>query len=131
MQQEAPDPLYWNVPRRTWSAGISRRFGGKPLVAASSPEAVSSPRTDAGGVLIRVPVDAAPGPGLSIAGSFNGWKPVAMTREGQQWVIHLPLAAGVYEYAFRSEDGEWFVPASIPGRRDDGMGGSVAVLVVP
>jgi hypothetical protein len=46
-------------------------------------------------------------------------------------VIRLPLAAGVYQYAFRSATGEWFVPTSIAGRRDDGMGGHVAVLVVP
>jgi hypothetical protein len=36
----------------------------------------------------------------------------------------------VYQYAFRSTSGEWFVPASIAGRRDDGMGGHEAVLVV-
>jgi hypothetical protein len=36
----------------------------------------------------------------------------------------------VYHYAFRSADGEWFVPASMAGRRDDGMGGHVAMLVV-
>jgi len=45
-------------------------------------------------------------------------------------VIRVPLTAGVYHYAFRSAGGEWFVPASVVGRRDDGMGGHVAVLVV-
>ena len=53
-----------------------------------------------------------------------------MRREGDQWVIRIPLAAGVYNYAFRGSDGQWFVPASVPGRRDDGFGGHVAVLVV-
>jgi len=37
---------------------------------------------------------------------------------------------GVYHYTFRSATGEWFVPVSTAGRRDDGMGGFVAVLVV-
>ena len=45
-------------------------------------------------------------------------------------ILRLPLAAGVYQYSFRAASGEWFVPASTPGRRDDGMGGHDAVLVV-
>ena len=65
-----------------------------------------------------------------LAGDFNNWRPVPMQREGREWVIRLPLKAGVYHYAFRSAGGEWFVPASVAGRRDDGMGGQVAMLVV-
>ena len=53
-----------------------------------------------------------------------------MLREGEYWVVRLPLTAGVYHYAFRSSTGDWFVPTSTAGRRDDGMGGYVAVLVV-
>ena len=53
-----------------------------------------------------------------------------MEREGDEWVVRLPLAPGAYRYAFRSATGEWFVPSSTPGRRDDGMGGHVAVLMV-
>ena len=56
--------------------------------------------------------------------------PVPMQREGRDWTIRLPLAKGAYHYAFQSARGAWFVPASIPGRRDDGMGGQVAVLLV-
>jgi hypothetical protein len=36
----------------------------------------------------------------------------------------------VYHYAFRSHTGQWFVPASVAGRRDDGFGGHIAILVV-
>ena len=46
-----------------------------------------------------------------------------MQREGGEWVVRLPLSPGVYHYAFRAANGEWFVPPSTPGRRDDGMGG--------
>ena len=53
-----------------------------------------------------------------------------MVREGADWVLRVPLSAGVYHYTFQSATGEWFVPASAPGRRDDGFGGYVAVLVV-
>ena len=53
-----------------------------------------------------------------------------MQREGREWLLRLPLAPGVYHYAFRSDRGQWFVPPSVPNRRDDGMGGYVAVMVV-
>ena len=123
-RQETPDPLYWNALRRTWSVGMTRRLGrGAPVLLAA-------PRADANGVSIRIPVADAPGDELFIAGDFNQWMPTPMQRDGREWTIHLPLAKGVYHYAFRSARGNWFVPASVPGRRDDGMGGQVALLVV-
>jgi hypothetical protein len=36
----------------------------------------------------------------------------------------------VYNYSFVAPDGTWYVPQSVPGRKDDGMGGHVAVLVI-
>lgn len=122
--QEAPDPLYWNATRRTWTVGVTRRLG-RP-----TPVRLAVPRVDDRGVVIRLPASAAPGEALFLAGDFNDWRAIPMRREGRDWVIRVPLAAGVYHYAFRSADGEWFVPASMAGRRDDGMGGHVAMLVV-
>lgn len=124
IRQEAPDPLYWNSVRRTWSIGLTRRLGraATPLLAPA--------RLESDGVVIRIPESDVPGDALFIAGDFNQWQPVAMQREGREWIIRLPLAKGVYHYAFRSNRGEWFVPSSVAGRRDDGMGGQVAVLVV-
>ena len=72
----------------------------------------------------------APAGTVSIAGDFNNWQPAPMEREGGDWIVRLPLSPGVYHYAFRAASGDWFVPPSTPGRRDDGMGGFVAVLVV-
>jgi hypothetical protein len=126
VRQEAPDPLYWNAARRTWSVGVTQKLG----LGRSSARVLAPPRAQPGGVVIRVPVADAIDGAVSVAGSFNNWRPVPMQREGREWVIRLPLTAGRYEYAFRSADGEWFVPASVPGRRTDGMGGHVAVLVV-
>jgi 1,4-alpha-glucan branching enzyme len=80
--------------------------------------------------VIAIPVSAAPGAGVSIAGDFTGWQLAPMEREGSMWVVRLPIEPGVYRYAFRSDDGRWFVPESVASRRDDGMGGHVAVLVV-
>jgi hypothetical protein len=125
VRQEAPDPLYWNVPRRSWSIGITRRFN-----SAGQGPALATAQAEAGGVLIRVNAADVDGASVSVAGDFNGWRPVPMEREGREWLLRLPLAPGVYHYAFRSDRGEWFVPSSVPGRRDDGMGGYVAVLVV-
>ena len=53
-----------------------------------------------------------------------------MERDGDQWTYTVALARGVYNYAFVGADGTWFVPESVAGRKDDGMGGHVAVLVV-
>ena len=125
VRQDAPDPLYWNVPRRNWSVGVTHRFNSS---ARTRPTA--SPRIDGGDVLIRLAAADVDGMSVSIAGDFNGWRPVPMQREGRDWLIRLRLAPGVYHYTFRSDRGQWFVPLSVPNRRDDGMGGYVAVLVV-
>jgi hypothetical protein len=65
-----------------------------------------------------------------VAGDFNAWKPQPMQRSDSAWVFTVQLAPGVYNYAFVDDNGEWFVPAKHPGRKSDGMGGTVAVLVV-
>jgi len=117
VRREATDPLYWNLPRRSWSVGITRRFNG-----AGQAQPLTTAEADAGGVLIRLNAADVEGASVSVAGDFNGWRPVPMQREGREWVVRMPLAPGVYHYAFRSDRGEWFVPASAPGRRDDGMG---------
>jgi hypothetical protein len=124
VRQEAPDPLYWNSSRRTWSVGLTRRLGRipAPLVPVSS--------TQAGTVVVQLAAADAPSGVVSIAGDFNNWQPTPMLREGGYWIARLSLSAGVYHYAFRSAGGDWFVPPSMAGRRDDGMGGYVAVLVV-
>jgi hypothetical protein len=124
VRQEAPDPLYWNPSRRTWSIGLTQRLGrvAAPLVPVSP--------TPDGIVVVRLRAADAPGGTVSIAGDFNNWQPVPMQREGEDWVARLQVAPGVYHYGFRSSSGEWFVPPSAPGRRDDGMGGHHAVLVV-
>jgi hypothetical protein len=124
-QQDAPDPLYWNAPRRSWSVGITRH-----LTRVSTPLIPTPAAVDAGGVVIRVRAADAPAGDVFIAGSFNNWQPQPMRREGDEWVVRLQLAPGVYQYSFRSSTGEWFVPSSTPGRRDDGMGGHEGLLVV-
>jgi len=124
VRQDAPDPLYWNSTRRSWSVGLTQRLGRVP--APLVPVAMSP----AGTVAIRLSATDAPSGAVSIAGDFNNWQPAPMQREGGEWIVRLPLMPGVYHYTFRSATGEWFVPPSAAGRRDDGLGGYVAVLVV-
>jgi hypothetical protein len=123
-RQEPREPLFWNLSRRTWLVGLSRRIGSAP------PAGGTIPVMRAGRVVLRL--DAADaGRAPRVAGEFNDWQPTPMTRAGAYWEIELALPSGVYRYAFVAPDGTWFVPASVPGRMSDGMGGHVALLVVP
>jgi hypothetical protein len=126
VQQETDDPLYRNAPRRSWSLGVTRRFGRPPPPAAAPP----GPQRTPAGVTFRLPASASSA-APAVGGDFNGWRPAPMRREGDDWVLTLPLASGVYRYAYRGADGAWFVPEGTEGRADDGFGGVNAVLIVP
>lgn len=119
----APDPLFWNPGRRTWTVGVSRSLGSRTV-----PTDVV-PATKPGNVVLEVPVTLAPA-GLAVAGEFSDWEPLPLRRDGEVWHVALDLAPGVYHYAYVREDGSWFVPEDAPGRRSDGMGGHVALLIV-
>jgi hypothetical protein len=123
VRQEAPDPLFWNALRRSWSVGLTHQFG-------PGPARIFPTHAKAGNVEIRLTARDADTPQLAIGGTFNEWRAVPMRREGNYWTIELALPPGVYRYAFRAADGRWFVPPSVPNRRVDGMGGFVAVLLV-
>lgn len=127
LEQESENPLYWNLPRRSWSVGVSHAVGR--VRALPVPLPVSAPVED-GRVTLRLPLEEAQ-EAPAVGGDFNDWEPVPMTRDGDAWILSLPLTPGVYRYAFRRADGSWFVPESNPTRVDDGFGGHSAVLVVP
>lgn len=120
------DPLYRNPPQTSWSVGLSILVGDRPhSLAAPVPAAY-----DKGRATIRLPASAAAAGAPSVAGDFNNWNPSPMERDGKFWSYTVAVTPGVYNYAFVSANGEWFVPENLPGRKDDGMGGQVAVLVV-
>jgi hypothetical protein len=118
------DPLYLSASRSSFWGGLSLRLGGSRGTAAPVPA-----RTRDGRALISLAARDAEG-APCIAGDFTGWKRVPMQREGSRWTWAGTLEPGVYHYAFVAEDGSWFVPESVPGRQQDGMGGWTAVLVV-
>lgn len=118
------DPLYLTPPQTAWSAGLSVALGPREVAAPPIPAAYLDGRAT-----IRLPASEARGR-PHVAGDFNDWRPEPMTRDGDAWIATFPMDPGVYTYAFVTADDEWYVPESVPGRRDDGMGGTVAVLVV-
>lgn len=128
IQQDATDPVFFNETRRFWSLGISARVGARSGTAALADPVV--PEMTRTGVVFRIPVSAS-AEQPSVAGDFNGWTPQPMRRSGDEWTLTLRVDPGIYHYAFRSASGTWFVPDSVPNRKDDGFGGTNAVLVVP
>jgi len=66
---------------------------------------------------------------VECAGSFTGWEPVSMLRDGGVWRAVLPLTPGVHHFGF-FVDGEWYVPADAPGVTEDEWGGPQATLLV-
>lgn len=119
------DPLYMQPPQTSWNVGLSFQVGG-PVGAPAPPVPAAYAN---GRATIQLPVSASPS-APSIAGDFNDWQPAPMQRAGDHWTYTITLEPGVYNYSFVSADGTWFVPEDVPGRKDDGMGGHVAVLVV-
>ncbi len=126
-RREPFDPHFLGAARTSWGAGISYRLGGGDR---SAPPRSGAEHRSGERVVLRLPLSEASSPPM-VAGDFTSWEPVRMHRRGDSWRLDLDLKPGLYHYAFRSADGEWFVPESVAHRRDDGMGGWVAVLIVP
>jgi hypothetical protein len=124
-RSDAVDPLYGTPAQTSWSAGVAIKLGRIVSASAAAPAVMA-----AGNAIVRLPASKARAGAPQIAGDFNNWKPQPMRRDGDAWVYHVSVAAGVYNYAFVGSDGRWFVPEDHPGRKRDGMGGDVAVLVV-
>ncbi|HEX7980042.1 MAG TPA: hypothetical protein VF461_15640 [Gemmatimonadaceae bacterium] len=125
VRRDTYDPLALQPAQTSWSIGLSVLASGRarpvaPPVAAAYVN---------GRATIQLPVSAT-NIRPSIAGDFNAWKPVPMERVGDHWTYTVAVARGVYNYSFVGADGTWFVPDGVPGRKDDGMGGVVAVVVV-
>jgi hypothetical protein len=123
-RHDSYDPLYLNPPLTSWSVGVSvllgRTFRKVAPVPSKYENGVATIR------LARSKTQSAP----RIAGDFNQWKPEPMERDGDSWTYSVKLSPGVYNYSFVDANGTWYVPEGTPGRKDDGMGGHVAVLVV-
>ena len=68
---------------------------------------------------------------LAIAGDWSEWRPIALGRgSGDSWQARVALSRGIYRFSLVADGVRWLVPAGV-ATVDDGMGGSVGLLVVP
>lgn len=127
LSEPVTDPLYGTRSGFGASIGASVRLHATPGRAGIA--VIGPPAAGRRSVTLRV--RALTTPAVSAAGSFNGWTPVAMRRDGEEWTLTLHLEPGSYTFAFQKADGSWFVPDDAPGIVDDGFGQRNATLVVP
>jgi hypothetical protein len=117
-----------------WSlVAMRQRSAPPPLLGGVGPMQASREEPPPGGHRAKVTfVFYAPEAGsVAVVGSFNDWDPGAypMTRDADgNWTVRVDLPPGQYEYQF-VVDGSRFVPdPNATEQRDDGLGGSNAVL---
>lgn len=68
---------------------------------------------------------------VAIAGDWTGWSPVALVPVGAEvWEGALTLPPGTYHFNLVVDGAEWVVPGGV-ATIADGMGGLLAILVVP
>lgn len=123
------DPVYGTRPGIGVSLSASIRLGGGSDSGTGGVVTVNAPADGRRSVTLRLERDD-PG-AVEVAGSFNAWTPVPMTRAGDGWTLTLQLEPGTYTFAFRTADGIWFVPDDAPGIVDDGFGQRNGTIVVP
>jgi 1,4-alpha-glucan branching enzyme len=89
-------------------------------------------RTQAARRTVRFEVDALTATSVSVAGTFNDWKPGATSLTslgGGKWLRELSLAPGRYEYRF-VVDGQWIDDPKAKAHVPNVHGGRNAVLEV-
>jgi hypothetical protein len=124
------DP-YQGLPRAGFvTLGVRLHASPRAKRAAPAPTwAPLVPETRGDSLVVRFRMAGASA--VAIAGDWNAWRPVALRPVGgDEWEGTLLLARGLYHFNLRVDGREWVVPngvATVP----DGMGGMVAVLVVP
>jgi hypothetical protein len=123
-RRDSFDALYLNPPQTSWSIGLAVKLGRPAALRPPVPASYADGRA-----IIRLDNSHAASRPM-IAGDFTNWKPRPMQQAADGWTYSAQLAPGVYNYAFVDANGKWFVPDDHPGRKPDGMGGVVAVLVV-
>ena len=67
---------------------------------------------------------------VAVSGTFSDWRPVALKREGKNWIGTVTIPAGTHQYGFLLNGGEWFVPANATDVIDDGFGRKNVTLIV-
>ena len=67
---------------------------------------------------------------VAIAGEWNDWTPVALTRlDGERWQANVTLGKGAHRFSLLVNGERWLVPSGVPSIPDS-FGGTVGLLVV-
>ena len=122
---------YQGLPRAGFvTLGVRFHRSPRPPPPTAAPRwapLVPEPRGDSLVVRFRMP-DAR---SVAIAGDWNAWQPVRLRPLGDDvWEGALVLRRGLYHFNLQVDGSDWVVPngvATVP----DGLGGMVALLVVP
>ena len=68
---------------------------------------------------------------VAIAGDWTAWQPLPLVSVGDEiWEAALCLPAGTYHFNLVVDGNEWVVPGGV-ATMTDGMGGLLAILIVP
>ena len=121
------NPLFGTPGGRAFGAGLSlqvapparRELGPKPAGVA-----------DPASGLTRLSIRARSASRVEVAGDWNQWRPVPLTRGNHGvWYGDFAIAPGLYRYGFRIDGTVWDVPEGVAAV-NDGFGGKSAWLSV-
>jgi hypothetical protein len=126
-----PDPLTLAEP----GGGSGGILFGRRLLGGDGYPAPSPPLHEVLehlGERARVQVHVQPPGGtreVHLLGDFTLWEPVAMRREGKEWVVEMEIPEGTHHFGFLA-DGVWFLPDDAPDAVPDEWGRRNATLVI-
>lgn len=127
-----PDPLTLAEPGRGGGGALlGFRVAGRDGVGGFPPRSTVHQVVDSGegDARIRFAIQAPEAGTVALLGDFTLWQPLAMTRNGGEWVLEVAVPAGTHHYGF-TMDGEWYLPDDAPDAFTDEWGRRSATLVV-
>jgi len=126
-----PDPLTLAEPGG--GAGgilVGRRLLGRDPLPPVRPPLHEILQQDGDAATVRIHVRPPRGSGaVELLGDFTHWEPVAMQRDGEEWVVNLEIPAGTHHFGFLV-NGSWYLPKDAPDTVPDEWGRRNATLVI-
>lgn len=133
LAQGLPDTRYVTLGVRARLQGASPRSVARPPRRISSGAApdVLIDRGTGEGARLRV-LTGTDAQAVEVAGTFTGWAPVALDREGAgAWACGVVLPSGPHRLMLRVDGGPWIAPANLPTLADEELGGEVGMVTIP
>jgi AMP-activated protein kinase-like protein len=123
-----PEP-FQGFPRAGFVSAAVRLHARHRIAAPVATLAPLVPARRGDSVVVRFHMPGAAS--VAIAGDWTGWSPVALVPVGSDvWEGSLTLPPGTYHFNLVVDGAEWVVPGGV-ATIADGMGGLLAILVVP